>query len=75
MIYWSICINGQKHACSQEFGREEMSKALQFAEALRMQQRQGNALSHITLSSENPDSVGHAGVADVMPGYNWRKRR
>lgn len=75
MIYWSICIDGQKQACLKEFAQEDMTMALQFAESLRAQQRQGRALSHITMACENPNSVGHAGVADVAPGYAWKKRR
>ena len=75
MIYWSVNMDGQKLANSKEFGRNAMLEALQFTESLRLQQRQGASISHITMSCENPDSVGSAGVADVAPGYAWKKRR
>jgi hypothetical protein len=44
-------------------------------EALRSRQRQGEAVCFVAMASENPDSVGHAGVADPSPDYNWKKRR
>ncbi|PXX46988.1 hypothetical protein [Undibacterium pigrum] len=75
MIYWSISIDGQEQACSREFANDRMVDALQFTESLRTEQRQGAAIRHITMSSENPDSVGHAGVADPGPEYSWKKRR
>lgn len=52
-----------------------MVAAMKFMEGLRMRQRAGEAVCFVTMSSENPDSVGHPGVADPSPGYNWKKRR
>lgn len=75
MIYWSISNDGQKQAYSREFANDRMVDALQFTESLRAEQRQGAAIRHITMSCENPDSVGHAGVADAGPEYSWKKRR
>ncbi|MBI1772587.1 MAG: hypothetical protein HYR68_09650 [Burkholderiales bacterium] len=75
MIYWSIRIDGQELACSKEFTNECMAEALRFSESLRAEQRQGAVIRHITMSCENPDSVGHAGVADAGPEYSWKKRR
>ncbi|MDP1978158.1 hypothetical protein [Undibacterium sp.] len=75
MIYWSISNDGQEQACAREFANDRMVDALQFTESLRAEQRQGAAIRHITMSCENPDSVGHAGVADAGPEYSWKKRR
>ncbi|MFZ6871344.1 hypothetical protein ACO0LF_04655 [Undibacterium sp. Di27W] len=75
MIYWSILVDGQERTCSKEFDGENMAAALQFSESLRAEQRQGMAIRHITMSCENPNSVGRAGVADPGPEYSWKKRR
>jgi len=75
MIYWSVSIDGQEQACSKEFANDCMVDALQFTESLRAKQRQGAAIRHITMSCENPDSVGPAGVAATGPEYAWKKRR
>ncbi|MFZ6732292.1 hypothetical protein ACO0LG_10250 [Undibacterium sp. Ji42W] len=75
MIYWSICTDGKEQASSKEFANDCMVDALRFTEFLRAEQRQGAAIRHITMSCENPDSVGHAGVADAVPEYSWKKRR
>lgn len=75
MIYWSIRIGGQEQACSKEFANDRMVDALHFTESLRAEKRQGAVIRHITMSSENPNSVGHAGVADAGPEYSWKKRR
>ncbi|MBC3917232.1 hypothetical protein H8L32_07080 [Undibacterium sp. CY18W] len=74
-IYWTIVVDGQRLANSKEFGRNEMTQALHFAEALRTKQRNGLAICHVTMSSENPDSVGLAGVAETDSSYAWKKRR
>ncbi|MFZ6720386.1 hypothetical protein [Undibacterium sp. Ji49W] len=74
-IYWTIVFDGQRMACCKEFGRNEMTQALHFAEALRTKKRNGLAICHITMSSENPDSVGLAGVAETDSSYAWKKRR
>jgi hypothetical protein len=75
MVYWTALENGTKTAHSKEFGSDHMSAALTFIEQLRARQRAGEALSFITLSSENPDLIGHAGVAETGPDYQWKKRR
>jgi hypothetical protein len=46
-----------------------------FAEALRQRRRVGERVSHVSLQSELPESVGHAGVADAPPDYAHFKRR
>ena len=70
-IYWTED-NASKH---QDFQREEMSLALARCEVLRVRQRNGEAISFITLCSENPDSVTRPGVDVTGPGYDWKKRR
>ena len=61
------------------FGHEipDMTVALKTAQALR-----GDGYRFVTMVSENPDSVGKAGVDSVEDGvlpngdaYGWKKRR
>lgn len=75
MVYWTETENGVSRPNGREFGTDEMGAALQFMEALRARQRAGEGICFVTMSSENPHSVGHPGVADPHPGYNWKKRR
>lgn len=49
--------------------------AMALMEQLRTRQRAGEGVHAITMASENPDSVGHPGVAVVGPGCKWTKRR
>lgn len=53
------------------FKDDELGKALKFMEELRTEV----GSSFVTMCSENPNSVGKPGVAEVGPGYNWTKRR
>ncbi|HZW13996.1 MAG TPA: hypothetical protein VFF81_12505 [Noviherbaspirillum sp.] len=75
MVYWTQIENGTPRPHGRAFDTNEMSTALQFMEALRTRQRTGEAIGFVTMSSEHPHSVGHPGVADPDPGYNWKKRR
>jgi len=75
MVYWTEVDDGDAIANSREFPSTDMSAAMQFMEALRKRQREGDGVCFITMCSENPDSVGHPGVADPSPDYNWKKRR
>ena len=71
-VYWTE--DGRPQ--SQDFASNEMTQSLQFMEALRTQRRNGiRNLSFITMVSENPDSVGQAGVDETGPGYRdqWNK--
>jgi hypothetical protein len=52
-----------------------MGAAMSFMEVLRSRQRAGEGIRFIAMSSEHPDSVGHPGVADPSPDYDWKKRR
>jgi len=54
---------------------DDLEEALKCAESLRKRQFAGEKFSHITLMSENPNSVGKPGVDVVGPDYNWKKRR
>jgi hypothetical protein len=75
MVYWTVVDSGIKYPHAKEFDSRDMLAAMKFMEELRMKQREGKAVSFITMSSENPHSVGHPGVADPGPDYNWKKRR
>jgi hypothetical protein len=59
----------------KEFDSEDMMAAMTFMESLRQQQRSGCGVCHVTMSSENPHSVGRPGVDVTGPDYHWRKRR
>lgn len=63
----------QPHA--RAFPNDGMREAMQWMEALRTRQRAGEEIAFVVLSSENPHSVGHPGVADPSPDYDWKKRR
>lgn len=75
MVYWTEVENDRSIAHGQSFDSGDMVLAMKFMEELRMRQRAGEEVCFVTMSSENPDSVGQAGVADPSPGYNWKKRR
>lgn len=75
MVYWTVTDNGTKYPHAKEFGSSDMLAALHFMEDLRTRQREGKGVSFVTMSSENPHSVGRPGVAEPGPDYNWKKRR
>jgi hypothetical protein len=75
MVYWTVVDNGTKYPHAKEFESSDMLTAMRFMEELRARQREGKGVCFITMSSENPHSVGHPGVADPSPDYNWKKRR
>lgn len=83
-VYWTeqetleaqgVQVTPTNHVCFKDFDLQQMSMALQFAETLRCRQRAGDAIRHITMSSENPYSIGKCGVADPPVDYAWKKRR
>ena len=51
-------------------GPTELLLALSCAEHLRKY-----GCRHVTISTELAESVGKPGVAEVLPGYDWKKRR
>jgi hypothetical protein len=57
------------------FGADRLGEALQFAETLRQRRRGGDRVSHVSIQSELPESVGPAGVADPGKDYAHYKRR
>jgi hypothetical protein len=57
------------------FKANELTIALKFAESLRALRREGQAISHVCIQSEMPESVGQAGVSDPSKDYSWSKRR
>jgi hypothetical protein len=74
MVYWTVVGDGaQAHA--QGFDTSEMVPAMQFMEALRKRQRDGERVRFITMCSEHPDVVGHPGVDVTGADYSWKKRR
>ncbi|MDB5842558.1 MAG: hypothetical protein JWQ23_4510 [Herminiimonas sp.] len=75
MVYWTQTAHGVNTPHAREFHSDEMRAAMHFMEKLRVRQRAGEGISFVALSSENPHSVGHAGVAETGAGYAWKKRR
>jgi len=71
-IYWTETHQQQAHPHFRDFNNDEMNAALHYIETLRQRQRAGEALQHITLSSENPQSVGLLGVASPSADYQWK---
>lgn len=65
-VYWTNPHNNESY--SADF--VALVDALKECEKLRECGR-----SFVTMVSENPDSVGRPGVADVGPDYDWKKRR
>lgn len=75
MVYWTESDDTGSGVHGRGFSSSAMSDALKFMEELRARQRAGESISFVTMASENPHSVGHAGAADPSPDYNWKKRR
>jgi hypothetical protein len=76
MVYWTqVEPDGRQVPDCRLFESMDMVAAMAFMEALRARQRAGEGLRFITMSSENPDSVGPQGVDVTGPGYGWTKRR
>ncbi|MBI1892060.1 MAG: hypothetical protein HYS18_15545 [Burkholderiales bacterium] len=75
MVYWTVGDREEGCAHSKFFASSEMGAAMHFMEQLRMRKRAGESIGFVTMCSENPQSVGQAGVADPAPDYNWKKRR
>lgn len=75
MVYWTTMENGARTPCSKEFESSDMGAAMRFMETLRATQRASGDICFVAMASENPDSVGHAGVAETGADYSWKKRR
>lgn len=75
MVYWTIVEGGAATPHAHSFASTDMLAGMALMEQLRTRQRAGEGVRFVTMSSENPDSVGHPGVDVVGPGYRWTKRR
>lgn len=75
MVYWTEIADETRIPYQELFPQSDLRAALAFMEKLRQRQRAGESVGFVVMSSENPDSVGHAGVADPHPDYKWMKRR
>jgi hypothetical protein len=75
MVYWTVVTADACTPHEKLFETTEMAAAMQYMEALRKRQREGEGLRFITMSSEHPDLVGSPGVDVTGPEYNWKKRR
>ena len=75
MVYWSAVGDGASQPHAQAFDTADMVTAMQFMEALRKRQRDGEGVRFITMCSEHPDVVGHPGVDVTGADYSWKKRR
>lgn len=77
-VYWTerTQVMNLYEDCSEEFESHEMLKAMALMESLRKDRRDGRSVSFITMVSENPDSVGQAGVDVTGPEYKdqWDKK-
>jgi hypothetical protein len=75
VVYWTVVLQEIKMPKRKEFQTNEMHATLHLMESLRNKQREDGSVCHITMSSENPNSVGRPGVAEAGAEYNWKKRR
>jgi hypothetical protein len=82
IVYWiqpatSEMFPNMSEPRARSFRASELKEALDFC-----QQQRAAGLRHVSLSSENADSIGKPGVDSVVDGktpdghdYNWMKRR
>jgi hypothetical protein len=75
VVYWLEQAGADARALHQAFAADQLGPALKFAEALRVRRASGEPISHVSLQSELPQSVGPSGVADPSPDYAHYKRR
>lgn len=57
------------------FAQDQLREALAFAEQLRARRAAGEAITHVSIQSELPQSVGRPGVSDPPADYAHYKRR
>ena len=71
-VYWSQVEGDQMTSKFKDFDKDGMTAALKYMETLRGDR----GIRFISMSVENPDSVGKQGVDEVNPDtYDWKKRR
>lgn len=75
MVYWTVVDGSENVPHAQAFPSSDMRQALELMEQLRVRQRAGEEVRFVTMSSENPESIGNPGVDTTGPGYKWTKRR
>ncbi|MBC7455578.1 MAG: hypothetical protein H7335_18180 [Massilia sp.] len=75
MVYWTVVEGNANTPHAQLFDSADMLPAMALMEQLRARQRSGEGIKFVTMSSENPESVGNPGVDTTGPAYNWTKRR
>ena len=76
VVYW-LELGGEARTVAHHrlFEPGQLSEALAFSESLRARRRAGEPISHVSLQSELPESVGEAGVAPPPKDYAHYKRR
>lgn len=65
-VYWT---DTEGKAMGREF--DDMTEALNFTQMLRNDYNR----KYVTMVSEIADNVTKMGVAETLPGYDWKKRR
>ena len=70
VVYWTEVQEELKIPKCAEFQSDDMRAALQAMESLRNRPCDDGDIWHITMCSENPNSVGRPGVAETGPDYN-----
>lgn len=82
MVYWTEVRAVTEEGASdvmipfaQKFASSDLTAAMSFMEQLRARRRAGEPICFVAMSSEHPDAIGPAGVAEPASDYNWKKRR
>ncbi|WP_230412107.1 hypothetical protein [Undibacterium hunanense] len=71
-VFWIEIHNQIKMSQCKEFQSGDMVAALKFADELRQRQAAGEYLRHITMSSENTNSVG---IPSAAMAYHWAEHK
>jgi hypothetical protein len=75
VVFWLEQVGEAGEPRARSFASDALGDALRFAEELRGRRRAGERISHVSLQSEMPESVGPAGVSDPAHDYAHYKRR
>lgn len=76
MVYWTeVQQDGSWEPNAKYFDTDLLAPVMPFMEELRKRQRADGTVRHVSMSSENVNSVGMPGVDVPKPDYNWTKRR
>ena len=71
-VFWIEIHEQIKMSQCKEFQSGDMIAALKFADGLRQRQAAGEYLRHITMSSENTNSVG---IPSAALAYHWAEHK